>query len=98
MVGRKVAIGGAERALQLHRIPLRQRHQRLQPEHGESIVVWAPEISPSVPLISVVPFSTRLPRIRAEVLKLILYRSDAPKKRVPATGATKRLLAALKAP
>jgi hypothetical protein len=35
------------------------------------MVVWVAEISPLPPLISVVPFSTKRPRIRAEVLALI---------------------------
>jgi hypothetical protein len=71
VVGGDVAICGAEGALQLHRVPLRQRNQRLQRERGEHRGVRAGNLAKRA-LISIVPFITGRPRIRIEVLSLIL--------------------------
>jgi hypothetical protein len=45
-------------------------------QRAGSIVVCAPEISPSEPLISVVPFSSSRRRIRAEALELEHFHAD----------------------
>ena len=71
VVGREIPILRAEIPLQLDGIARRQRHHGLQPEGG-GYETCAPLISPKEPRISVAPFSTSRPRIRAEVLELTL--------------------------
>jgi hypothetical protein len=71
VIGREVAVRDPEIPLQLDGIARRQRHHRLQPEGGGERDMGA-EISPREPRISVAPFSTSRPRIRAVALELTL--------------------------
>ena len=79
MVGREVAVGRTKGALQLDGIAFGKRHQSLQPERRR-LGACAPETSPLEPRISVDPFNTSRPRIRALVLELTLKSSVAPKR------------------
>jgi hypothetical protein len=72
VVGREVAVRDPEVPLQLDGIAGGERHHRLQPERRGERDMRPAEISPREPRISVVPFSTSRPRIRAVVLALTL--------------------------
>jgi hypothetical protein len=71
MVGREISIRRAKVALQLDGVALCKRCHGLQPERRRLGDTRAGN-SPREPRISVMPFSTSQPRIRALVLELIL--------------------------
>ncbi len=71
MVGREISIRRAKVALQLDGVALCKRCHGLQPERRRLGDTRAGN-SPRESRISVMPFSTSQPRIRALVLELIL--------------------------
>ena len=79
MIGGKVAVRDAKTPLQFDGIA-RGSGTMVCSQITVASETWAAEISPGEPRISVVPFSTSRPRMRAVALALILQRSVAPKR------------------
>ena len=79
VVGGNVAAGGAEVPLQLDRVARRQGHHGLEREGGRQRHMGRGNLARTA-LISVNLFSSKRPFIRAVVLALTSWSSDAPKR------------------